>query len=171
MHPCAVQKLLWSKPAINHQPQLSNICDNIQLSPPIKPQSKFYFDSIFISVKMDIDDNEDDFYGTEETAAPATSEAPQDAAAAGTESAPAEAKQEADEDLEEGEEEDEGGAMDEDDSSDDVSQDPSVWHHSLANWFSEHGDNHREKGRYISCTTIVSFVDMYTRPPEIVVAF
>lgn len=116
---------------------------------------------------MDIDDNEDDFYGTEETAAPATSETPQDAAAAGTESAPAEAKQEADEDLEEGEEEDEGGAMDEDDSSDDVRPATPVWHHSLANWFSEHGDHHREERRYISCTTIVSFLDMCTRRAEI----
>lgn len=120
---------------------------------------------------MDIDDNEDDFYGTEETAAPATSEAPQDVAAAGTESAPAEAKPEADEDLEEGEEEDEGGAMDEDDSSDDVSQDPPVWHHSTANWLSEHGDYHREERRYISCTTIVSFVDVVFSAYEIGSAF
>lgn len=72
---------------------------------------------------MDIDDNEDDFYGTEETAAAPTSEALQDAPApaATTESVPAAGKPEADEGLEEGEEEDEGGAMDEDDSSDDVS--------------------------------------------------
>lgn len=69
---------------------------------------------------MDIDDNDDDFYAPEEAAVPAANEAAQDGVAPATENAPAEAKPDADGDLEEGEEEDEGGAMDEDDSSDDV---------------------------------------------------
>lgn len=70
---------------------------------------------------MDID-NDDDFYDPEPAAAPGTAESTQDAPttapATAQESTPAEQKQEADGDLEEGEEEDEGGAMDEDDSSD-----------------------------------------------------
>lgn len=71
---------------------------------------------------MDIDDNDDDFYAPEEPAAPAAPAAQPDGAAT-TANAPAETepKPDQDEDLEEGEEEDEGGAMDEDDSSDDVS--------------------------------------------------
>lgn len=71
---------------------------------------------------MDIDDNDDDFYAPEEPAAPAAPTAQPDGAAT-TANAPAEpdSKPDQDEDLEEGEEEDEGGAMDEDDSSDDVS--------------------------------------------------
>lgn len=71
---------------------------------------------------MDIDDNDDDFYAPEEPAAPAAPAAQPDGAAT-TANAPAEPEPKPDqnEDLEEGEEEDEGGAMDEDDSSDDVS--------------------------------------------------
>lgn len=72
---------------------------------------------------MDIDDNDDDFYAPEEPAVPAAPATQPDGAAT-TANAPAEpeSKPDQDEDLEEGEEEDEGGAMDEDDSSDDVSK-------------------------------------------------
>lgn len=72
------------------------------------------------SFKMDLEDNDDDFYAPEPSTAPTGSEAPQDApvtAPNAAAAAAAEPKEDADEDLEEGEEEDEG-AMDEDDSSD-----------------------------------------------------
>lgn len=76
---------------------------------------------------MDIDDNDDDFYAPEEPTAPAAPAAQPDGAAATT-NAPTEpeSKPDQDEDLEEGEEEDEGGAMDEDDSSDDVSMETTL---------------------------------------------
>lgn len=67
---------------------------------------------------MDIDED-DDFYGTEDTVAPAAAAAQASPDATNL----PEAKVEHDEeDLEEGEEEDEGGAMDEDDSDDSVGQ-------------------------------------------------
>ncbi|PSS05182.1 Fip1 motif-domain-containing protein [Coniella lustricola] len=68
---------------------------------------------------MEIDDNDDDFYAPEEPTVSTTGAPAQTSAHAAAETAHTETKQDADEDLEEGEEEDEGGAMDEDDSSDD----------------------------------------------------
>lgn len=99
------------------EPQLLFVCNIVYFPSPVYTPHTSQTQLKNISVKMDVDDNEDDFYAPEPTAAPAESEAPQDAPVAATEAAPAEPKQEADEDLEEGEEEDEG-AMDEDDSSD-----------------------------------------------------
>lgn len=109
---------------------------------------------------MDIDDNDDDFYAPEETAAPATSAAPQETASAAPEQTASDTKQEANEDLEEGEEEDEGGAMDEDDSSDDVcllQPTEQCFSPKLIHPFPEHDHYHREKRWHISSTTIVCY--------------
>lgn len=104
------------------QLQLTILCNQRQLPSPVNTHQLPGTGFVSTRPNMDIDDNDDDFYAPEETVAPAATEAPQDGPATATESAPAEAKPEGDEDLEEGEEEDEG-AMDEDDSSDDVRRD------------------------------------------------
>lgn len=119
--------------------------------------------------KMDIDDNDDDFYAPEEPTAPAAPAAQPDGAA--TTAAEPESKPDQDEDLEEGEEEDEGGAMDEDDSSDDVSMNSTLGlllpQHCVI-WLmlppTEYGDHHRKKRRNLCRATIVSTSAMLSLP-------